>query len=123
MRRIFLSVAACLALVAIAPTAHAQGGGQGGGRGRMAEMLFKDITLTDVQKTKVDSIIAHYREQMPPRPEGGGPPDSASMAKRREVMAKQSVDLRKLLTADQQKTFDANVTEMQNRMGRRPQGR
>ena len=118
MKRFFLAAAACLALVAIAPKAHAQGGGQGGGRGRMTEMLFKDITLSDVQKTKVESIVAYYRAQMPPRTEGS-PPDSAAMAKRREVMSKQNADLRKLLNADQQKVFDANVTEISNRMGKR----
>jgi Spy/CpxP family protein refolding chaperone len=120
MKRAVLAAAAFLALTALAPKAHAQGGGQGGGRGRMTEMLFKDITLTDVQKTKVDSIVAHYREMMPPRGDMNTPPDSATMAKRREIMTKQNADLRTLLTADQQTAFDKNVADMANRMGRRP---
>lgn len=92
----------------------------------MAEMLFKDITLTDAQKTKSDSIMAHYREMMGPMGGGGmgSPPDSAAMAKRRENMMKQQADLRSILDADQQKVFDKNLAEMRDRMGqRRPSGR
>ncbi len=122
MRKFYIAAAACLALTAIAPNAHAQGGGMAGGRGRMTEMLFKDVTLNDAQRTKVDSIVAHYRDQMPQRADMSGPPDSAAMAKRREVMSKQNADLRALLDPEQQKVFDKNVTEMGNRMGRRPSG-
>lgn len=121
MKRFIMAATACLALVAIAPGAQAQGGGPGG-RGRMTEVLFKDITLTDAQKAKVDSITTHYREQMMAMGGMGGPPDSATMAKRREVSAKQNADLRVVLDAEQQKVFDKNVAEMGNRMGRRPPG-
>lgn len=125
MKRFVLAAASCLALVAAAPAVRAQGGGQG--RMRMTEMLFKDITLTDAQKTKSDSIIAHYREMMGPPMGGGmggGPPDSAAMAKRRETMMKEQADLRAVLDAEQQKVFDKNAAEMRERMSqRRPSGR
>ncbi len=125
MKKMLLAAVACLTVMTVAPAARAQGGG-GQGRGRMTEMLFKDITLTDAQKTKSDSIIAHYREMMGPMGGGamGSPPDSAAMAKRRELMMKQQTDLRGILNAEQQKVFDKNTAEMRERMGqRRPQGR
>ena len=50
-----------------APAAHAQGGGGGQGRGgNRMEMLMQGITLTDAQKTSVDSIVTASRAQMPP---------------------------------------------------------
>ena len=119
----FFSLAASLFLLAMAaPQVHAQGGGMGGGggRGRMTGMLFKDITLTNAQKTQTDSIMAAYRPQMqalgPMRGGEGAPPDSASMAKRRELMSKEYADLRKVLTPEQQTTFDKNVAEMREKM-------
>jgi len=109
------------ALVAFAaPAAFAQGGGPPGGqgRGRQMELLMKDITLTDVQKASVDSIVQSYRAQMPAFTPGQ-PPDSAARAKRGELMTKQNAAIRAVLTADQQKVFDKNVAEMPP-MGRRP---
>jgi hypothetical protein len=84
-------IAALVGLMAFAaPAAYAQGGGGGGGqgRGRQMEMLMQGITLTDAQKASVDSIGQVYRAQMPPMQQGT-PPDSATRAKRMEVMQKQ----------------------------------
>ena len=110
-----LRVAALVAaLVAFgAPAAFAQGGGGGQGRGgaRMMEMMMKDITLTDVQKASVDSIVTSFRAQMPAFTPGQ-PPDSAARAKRMEVMGKQNAAIRAVLTPDQAKVFDKNVAEM-----------
>jgi Spy/CpxP family protein refolding chaperone len=119
IRVVALVGALVAALVAVgAPTAQAQGGGgQGGGRGRQMEMLMKDITLTDVQKVSVDSIAQTFRSQMPPMTQGT-PPDSATRAKRMEVMQKQYAAIRTVLTPDQQKAFDKNVEEMRANMGR-----
>src|SRR5512143_1512238 len=124
MKRVLMAAAAFVALAVGAPRAQAVGGGGGGGRMRMAEMLFKDITLTDAQKVKTDSVIAHYREMMGPMGGGmGSPPDSATMAKRREIMSKEQADLRALLNADQVATFDKNLAAMRERMAqRRPPG-
>ncbi|HEY9517538.1 MAG TPA: Spy/CpxP family protein refolding chaperone, partial [Gemmatimonadaceae bacterium] len=81
--------ALCAALViAAAPLAHAQAGGQsssenGGVRSsnrmgnRMMEMLFKDIDLTDAQKSMVDSIQGAYRAKMPAMTPGQAPDPSA----------------------------------------------
>ena len=101
------------------PPQGAQAGPQQGGRaGRMMEMLFKDITLTEAQRTKVDSIAAAYRSQMPAFTPGT-PPSDADRAKRRELMQKQQTDLRALLTPDQQKVFDANLEQMRAMMRQR----
>ena len=111
--RVAVMLPALVALIALtAPAAFAQGGGGGGqGRGRQMEMLMKDITLTDVQKASVDSIVQSFRAQMPAFTPGQ-PPDSAARAKRMEVMGKQNAAIRAVLTADQQKVFDKNLAEM-----------
>lgn len=107
-----------LALMA-APVAHAQERGQG--RERRMQMMFKDITLTEVQKSKVDSVMAHYRSQMAPMTPGSRP-DSAAMASRRTLMQKQNTDVRLLLTPAQQLIFDRNIAELRTAMQRRQGG-
>lgn len=114
-------------LVLVATTAQAQGGqggggmGQGQGQGRMNEMLFKDITLTDVQKAKVDSIQAAGREQMRAMMQAGGMQDPANREKMMEMRKKQNADIRAVLTAEQQVTFDKNLAAMPAPgAGRRP---
>jgi Spy/CpxP family protein refolding chaperone len=91
----------------------------GRGRGRQMEGLLRDITLTAEQQTKVDSIRGHYREQMPSFTPGS-PPDSATREKVRGLFRHEVDDIRGLLTADQQKTFDRNVTAMRARRGGGP---
>lgn len=107
------------AAVFVAPAAQAQrGGGRMGRGGRgMAALLFKDITLTDAQQTKIDSITAAYREKMP-RMARGQTPDPDAMAKRRQMTQEQYADFRKVLTEDQQKQFDENVKNLPQGRGR-----
>jgi Spy/CpxP family protein refolding chaperone len=50
------------------------------------------------------------------RGQPGTPMDSTTRAKLGELRKKQYDDIRKVLTADQQKTFDLNLAEMQKRM-------
>ncbi len=115
--RFFAGLATLCALAA--PAAYAQGGGGGGGqgRGRQMEMLMQGITLTDAQKASVDSIGQVYRAQMPPMQQGT-PPDSATRAKRMEVMQKQTAAVRAVLTPEQQKVFDKNLEDMRANMAR-----
>jgi Spy/CpxP family protein refolding chaperone len=99
----------------------AMGGGGGGGGGfaeRRMQRLLQGITLTAGQKSKVDSITARYRAQMPPFTPGA-PPDSATRAKMRTLFGNQDEEIRALLTPDQQKVWDQNVVEMRNRMQQR----
>jgi Spy/CpxP family protein refolding chaperone len=112
--RFFAGLATLCALAA--PAAYAQGGG-GQGRGRQMEMLMQGITLSDAQKASVDSIGQVYRAQMPPTQQGT-PPDSATRAKRMEVMQKQFAAVRGVLTPEQQKVFDKNLEDMRANMAR-----
>jgi Spy/CpxP family protein refolding chaperone len=117
MKRIRIYALLAALVVFAAPAAYAQGGGGQGRGGRMMERLMTGITLTDAQKTTVDSIAQAFRAQMPAFTPGQ-PPDSAAQAKRMEVMAKQNEAIRKVLTPDQQKVFDKNVEDMRANMGR-----
>ena len=95
--------------------------GAGGFAARRMQRLLQGITLTPEQQTKVDSITARYASQMPAFTPGA-PPDSATRAKMRDLYQKQDAEVRAVLTADQQKTWDANVEQMRSRMQQRPPG-
>jgi Spy/CpxP family protein refolding chaperone len=111
-------IVALAGMVALAaPAAFAQGGGQGGGQGRGIERLMTGITLTDKQKASVDSIDAAFRAQMPARTPGQQM-DSTARAKMMEVRQKEYAEIKKVLTPDQQKTFDKNVEDMRANMSR-----
>jgi Spy/CpxP family protein refolding chaperone len=114
------SVASAQGAPAGAPQGPPQGGAQGRGRGMST--LFEGITLTEAQQSKVDSIGARYRaerQKLMPNGAQGGPPDDATRAKMAEMMDKQAAELRAILTADQQKLFDANVEKRKQRMQQR----
>jgi Spy/CpxP family protein refolding chaperone len=121
----FLAVAA---IALTATTAMAQGGppqgGQGGGN-RQMEMMMQGITLTDAQKTKVDSIVAASRaESMKMRQDmqaaAGGPPDPAMMDKMRAITTKRNDAIKAVLTPDQQAIFAKNLENMPQGRGQRP---
>jgi Spy/CpxP family protein refolding chaperone len=110
-------IVALAGMVALAaPAAYAQGGGGGQG-GRGMQMLMQGITLTDKQKTSVDSISQAFRAQMPPMQQGTSP-DSATRAKGMEVRQKQYAAIRTVLTPDQQKVFDKNLEDVRANMNR-----
>jgi Spy/CpxP family protein refolding chaperone len=119
-----MRIAAAALLVLVASTAQAHGGGQagpGGGQGRMNEMLFKGIELSADQKTKIDSIQAAARANMQSLMQSGGMQDSTTRAKMMDARKKQNVDIRAVLTAEQQVIFDKNLAEMPAPgAGRRP---
>jgi hypothetical protein len=125
--RIPLVAAALLALAALPAIAQNPQGPPGGGMGRQGfaqrrmEMLLAGITLTDVQKAKIDSIQANYRSKMPAFTPGQMP-DSATRAQRFELMRQQDMEIRNVLNTDQQAIWDKNVADMQARMPRRPPG-
>jgi Spy/CpxP family protein refolding chaperone len=127
--RIAVVTAALLAFSAAAAVAQAppagppqgQGQGPGGGRGAAARMqaLLQGITLTAQQQAKFDSIQGAYQSQMPAFTPGS-PPDSAAMARRREIGQKRDADLRAVLTPEQQTVWDTNMANMPQRGPRRP---
>jgi len=119
-------VVAALAALATVPAMAQQGPPGGGGRmgpggfaQRRMQMLLNGITLTAVQQAKVDSIQKEYQAKMPAFTPGQMP-DSATRAQRFELMRQQDMDIRNVLTTDQQAVWDKNVADMQARMPRRP---
>ena len=103
------------------PTAGHEGGHAGGQKsgGRGMAPLLEGITLTEAQQVKVDAIREQHkaeRQKHMPNGMGGGPPDEGMRTKMREMMDKQNVELRAVLTADQQKVFDANVEKRKQMM-------
>jgi Spy/CpxP family protein refolding chaperone len=124
-----LAVAFCAGITSVA-AAQGQPEPQGQGEmrrgGGMGGMLLKDITLTDAQKDQIKTIREKYMpQQMELRKSvqaTGGPPDEATMKRMMDLQEKQAADIRAILTADQQKVFDANLKEMRDRMEARRKG-
>jgi len=112
MRAINVLLTAALVLFAVPAAAQTGQGGPGGGQGRNNELLFKDITLTEVQKAKVDSIQSASRDAMRAMMQSGGMQDSATRATMAGMRTKQMADIRALLTPEQQIVFDKNVAAM-----------
>lgn len=135
MRAIRILTAAALVFVASTAAAQGgQGGRAGGGQGgqamqqRQNEMLFKGITLTEAQRTKIDSLQATSRTAMQAAMQaamqGGGMQDSTARAKVLEMRQKHQAEVRAVLTAEQRVIYDKNIAEMPQRgAGRRPPGR
>jgi Spy/CpxP family protein refolding chaperone len=141
MRKLALLVS--FALVASGTTIQAQGRGMGRASGRggpggpammMDRLLFKDITLTDAQKAKIEELRKAERDQMQAAGgrQGGAGADFEAIREAREkgdtatvrrLMADQRdkmetrrneriAALRAILTSDQVAQFDANVDAM-----------
>jgi len=126
-----LAVALCAGMTSIAAAqgqTEPQKQGQGEMRrgGGMGGMLLKDITLTDAQKDQIKKIRETYLPQQLELRKAvqatGAPPDEPTRAKMMDLQAKQAADIRVILTADQQKTFDHNLHEMKERMTERKNG-
>ena len=134
MKAIRIATLAIALCVGMASVAAAQGqtepGQQGQGEmrrgGGMGGMLLKDITLTDTQKEQIKTIREKYvPKQLELRKAAqatGTPPDEATRAKMTELQTQQSVEIRAVLTPDQQKVFDHNLHEMKERMDARRKG-
>lgn len=123
-----LAAALCVGMTSVAAAQGVPPQGQGEMRrgGGMGGMLLKDITLTDAQKNQIKTIREKYMpQQMELRKAAqatGGPPDEATRAKMMDLQNKQAADIRAILTADQQATFDKNLAEMKSRMDSRRNG-
>ena len=122
------------ALIAVASTTAAAQGGQGAGQGqergqgmtpeqrqaRQNEMLFKGITLTEMQQKKIDSIQVAARTANQALMQGGGMQDPATREKMMEARRKTTADIRAVLTPEQQVVYDKNIAEMPQGRGQRP---
>ena len=56
------------------------------------------------------------RDKMKAQMESGQKPDSAQMVAMRDMRQKAAASYRSVLTADQQKIFDKNIADMQEKM-------
>jgi Spy/CpxP family protein refolding chaperone len=123
-----LAVALCAGMTSVAAAQGQPERAQGEARrgGGMGGWLLKDINLSDAQKEQVKVI----REKYAPRQleirkavqATGVAPDDATRAKMAELQNQQAAEIRAVLTADQQKTFDHNLHEMKERMDARRKG-
>ncbi len=121
IRNAMIALAFAAAVPAAVSAQGPMGQGQQGGprRGGMPQMLLQDITLSADQQAQVEKVNSAMAEEMRAlglMQRGGPAPDSATRAKRNEMRKKHMAELRKILTAEQQKTFDANAAEMDKRM-------
>lgn len=120
-----LAAALCVGMTTVAAaqgTQPQQGQGRGG---RMSEWLLKDINLTDAQKDQFKTIREKYApQQMELRKaaQATGTMDDATRAKMADLQNKQTAEIRAILTADQQVTFDKNLAAIKERMASRRNG-
>ena len=133
MKVIRIATLAAALCVGITSAAAAQGTeppqqGQGEMRrgGGMGGLFLKDINLTDAQKAQVKAIREKYAPlQLELRKSvqaTGSPPDEATRTKMMDLQSKQAAEIRAVLTADQQATFDKNLAEMKSQMESRRKG-
>lgn len=122
MKRIHLVLVGAMLAAGSATVVQAQStppaqmpGGQRGGRGRMMEMLMQGITLSADQQKQYDAIVAKYREQMQSAMSDANGDRDAARAKMRELMTKESDEIKAVLTDDQKKTFEKNQADMEAR--------
>lgn len=120
MKKLPLIVAGLLMLAGTSvASAQDQPARMGGGRGNMVAMLMQGITLTAEQQAKVDSIVAKYGEQRRALMQDEAADRETRMTRNRELMTRQSDEIKALLTDEQKKTFEKNLEDM---AARRQQG-
>lgn len=124
IRIAMLAAALCAVSSSIAAAQGQSEQGQGEMR-RGGGWLLKDITLTDAQKAQIKTIRDKYVPQMMEMRKSAqavGSVDDATRAKMTDLQTKQTAEIRAVLTADQQVTFDKNVAAMKARMDARRNG-
>ncbi len=124
-------------------TAHHWGGRRGpGGPGMMEHALFKNITLTDAQKSQLQQLQKTEAASMKSNGSAGRAEfdairkarQSGDTATANKMMAEQRVKMeqrfathaaavRSILTPEQQKQFDANVAEAKQHVAQFGRGR
>ena len=83
---------------------------------RMEAMMFNGITLSASQKAQIDSIHARHRTEM----QGLDPRNNAGdREKMRQMMQAHMVEIRAVLSPDQQVVFDRNMQQMREHRGER----
>jgi Spy/CpxP family protein refolding chaperone len=127
--KISLRILVAAASLAIAAPVYAQGGGGGGGGMQMTpeqrlartkEQMFKEITLTADQTTKIDTILVQAtRKSAEARAAGMDMRSPEGQAKMKEMNDARNAALKAVLATDADKAkFDANVAAMGTGRGR-----
>jgi Spy/CpxP family protein refolding chaperone len=122
-----LAVALCAGMTSVAAAqGHQEHDKQGQGEkrrgGGMGGMLLKDINLTDAQKAQIKTIREKYAPaqlELRKSIQATGVADAATRAKMADLQNQQAAEIRVILTADQQVTFDKNLAEMKARSSAR----
>jgi len=122
-----LAAALCVGMttVAAAQSTQPQEGQNEGRRGGRGEWLLKDINLTDAQKDQIKTIREKYVPQqleLRKAAQATGSMDDATRTKMMDLQNKQAAEIRAILTADQQVTFDKNLAAAKERMAARRNG-
>jgi Spy/CpxP family protein refolding chaperone len=124
MKKLQLVLAAAMLMggVSVAAAQDAQQQAAPQGRGNMMGALMQGITLTAEQQAKVDSVTKKYGDQRAAVRQDQTLDSDTRRAKSRELMTKQSDEIKAVLTDDQKKVFEKNQADMQARMqgGQRP---
>jgi len=114
MTRMAMMVA--VMVLAVTSVGHAQG--RGGGRGNPTMTILKDsLKVSDAILAKADSISKKYAEEMQPLMQAARGGDQDARTKMTEMRAKQTADIKALLSADQQAQFDKIMAAMPGRRG------
>lgn len=121
-----LIAGALMATSAVASAQEPQPRPQGEGQGRpnLMGMLMQGITLSADQQVQVDAIVKKYTDERAALRSDQSLDMDGRRAKSRELMTKQSDEIKAVLTDEQKKTFEKNQADMQARMqggGRPPQ--
>jgi hypothetical protein len=109
-----MAMMAAVMFLAVASVGHAQGGGRGANR--LDGVLKDSLKVSDAILAKADSIQKKYGEEMQPLMQAMRGGDADARTKMTEIRAKQTTDIKALLTADQAAQFDKIMAAM-------PQGR
>ena len=122
-----LAAALCVGMttVAAAQSTQPQERQNEGRRGGRGEWLLKDINLTDAQKDQIKTIREKYVPQqleLRKAAQATGSMDDATRSKMMDLQNKQAAEIRAILTADQQVTFDKNLAAAKERMAARRNG-
>ncbi|MEX2153165.1 MAG: hypothetical protein WD825_07480 [Gemmatimonadaceae bacterium] len=118
MRKLQLVLVAAMLVggASVAAAQEPQPQGQRRGRPDMMAMVMQGITLTADQQTKVDTIAKKYGDQLTALRADQSMDRETRMAKSRDLRTKQQEEVKALLTDDQKKVFEKNVTDLQAQM-------
>lgn len=109
------TAAAQQAVPARPDTAHVHGAKHRGPAHRQ-RALFQGIDLSDAQRQQIKEVRARYRDQWKALHDKSGSDRQALRTERRQLMERQTADIRALLTPDQRRTFDQNMKQLRARM-------